>query len=90
MKNKIQRPAFEKLQEKMGELNGFAEERISGHKTIFAYCQQKSSVSEFNKLSNGVNQTGQKVQFAALVNQSAALIFANLQIIVMLVIGVTY
>ncbi len=84
---RVSGPAFEKLQDKMGELNGFAEERISGHKTMVAYRQQRSSVAEFNKLSNGVNQTGQKAQFAALVNQSAALIFANLQIIVLLVIG---
>lgn len=85
--SRISGPAFEHLQEQMANLNGFAEERISGQKTVIAYRQQESSTSQFNKLSQKVNETGQKAQFAALVNQPAALVFANLQIIILLLVG---
>ncbi|MCC7550747.1 MAG: ABC transporter ATP-binding protein/permease [Methanobacterium sp.] len=85
--SRISGPAFEHLQEQMAELNGFAEEHISGQKTVIAYRQQESTASLFDKLSQKVNLTGQKAQFAALVNQPAALVFANLQIIVLLLVG---
>jgi ATP-binding cassette subfamily B protein len=84
---RVSGPAFEHLQEKMAELNGFAEERISGQKTVIAYQQERASIEKFKKLSLTANQVGQKAQFASLVNQPAALILSVLQIIILLLIG---
>ena len=43
------RPLFRKRSEKLGELNGYAEEIISGHRTIKAYHQEKTMEDRFNQ-----------------------------------------
>ncbi len=42
------RPLFRKRSEKLGELNGFAEEMISGQKTIKAYHREKVMIDRFD------------------------------------------
>ncbi len=42
------RPLFRKRSAKLGELNGFAEEMLSGHRTIKAYHREAYMVSEFD------------------------------------------
>lgn len=42
------RPLFRKRSEKLGELNGYAEEIISGHKTIKAYHREETMEGRFN------------------------------------------
>ena len=84
---RVSGPAFEHLQEQMAELNGFAEERLSGQKTVIAYGQEENSSSIFRNLSKNAMNVGLKAQFTALVNQPAALIFSNLQIIVLMAVG---
>lgn len=42
------RPLFRKRSEKLGELNGFAEEMISGQKTIKAYHREEVMISRFD------------------------------------------
>ena len=39
---RVVRPLFSKRSRKLGELNGFVEEMLSGHKTIKAYGQEKT------------------------------------------------
>ncbi|PKL60653.1 MAG: hypothetical protein CVV33_01580, partial [Methanomicrobiales archaeon HGW-Methanomicrobiales-4] len=55
---KISGPAFEKMQEQLGELNGYAEERLAGQKVTIAYRQQKTSVAGFSVLSEKVARIG--------------------------------
>jgi ATP-binding cassette subfamily B protein len=43
----ITRPMFRKRSAKMGELNGFTEEMISGLKTLKAYHQEKNTIDKF-------------------------------------------
>ncbi len=43
----ITRPLFRKRSAKMGELNGFAEEMVSGLKTLKAYHQEKNTIDKF-------------------------------------------
>ena len=43
------RPLFHKRSEKLGELNGFTEEIISGHKTTKAYHQEATMQSRFDQ-----------------------------------------
>jgi ATP-binding cassette subfamily B protein len=45
----VVRPLFHKRSMKLGELNGFAEEMLSGHKTIKAYGQEETIVSRFDE-----------------------------------------
>ena len=42
------RPLFRKRSAKLGELNGFAEEMLSGHRTIKAYHREAHMVEEFD------------------------------------------
>jgi len=42
------RPLFRKRSAKLGELNGFAEEMLSGHRTIKAYHREAYMVNEFD------------------------------------------
>lgn len=43
------RPLFRKRSAKLGELNGYTEEIISGQKTIKAYHQEETMISRFNQ-----------------------------------------
>ena len=43
------RPLFRKRSAKLGELNGFVEEMLSGQKTIHAYGQEQAVQERFNK-----------------------------------------
>jgi ATP-binding cassette subfamily B protein len=84
---RISGPAFEKMQEELGELNGYAEEHLAGQKVTIAYRQQGRIAEGFSSLSKHVAQTGGKAEFVALVSMPAATIMANLQMILLLVIG---
>ena len=84
---RISGSAFELLQKQMAELNGYAEERISGQKTVVASNQQLSFMEEFEKLSQKVDVSGEKAQLYSLANTAVALIFSNLQNIIIFVVG---
>lgn len=43
------RPLFRLRSKKLGELNGFVEEMISGQKTLKAYHQEKNTITKFDK-----------------------------------------
>ena len=43
------RPLFRKRSAKLGELNGFVEEMISGQKTLRAYGQEKNTIKKLDK-----------------------------------------
>ena len=47
-RSKRVRPLFRKRSEKLGELNGYAEEMLSGTKTIRAYNREKEILSRFD------------------------------------------
>ncbi|MFH0966263.1 MAG: ABC transporter ATP-binding protein [Methanobacteriota archaeon] len=84
---KISGPAFEKMQEQLGELNGYAEERLAGQKVTIAYRQQNNSATGFSVISEKVARIGFKAEFVALVSMPAATIMANLQTILLLIVG---
>jgi ATP-binding cassette subfamily B protein len=84
---KISGPAFDHLQEQMGELSGYAEERLAGQKVTIAYSQQQSTASGFSVLSDRVANIGGKAEFVALVSMPVATIMSNLQTILLLIVG---
>ena len=50
-RSKVVRPLFRKRAKKYGELNGFAEEMLTGSRTISAYGMQKTVSERFNKIN---------------------------------------
>ena len=51
-RSKVVRPLFRKRAKKYGELNGFAEEMLTGSRTISAYGRQEVISDRFNKINN--------------------------------------
>jgi len=80
-------PAFVLLQEKTGDLNGFAEEWISGAKTVIACRQQDAASRRFSGMSKKVADIGEKAQFSALISQQVSTIFTTVVIVTLLILG---
>ena len=51
-RSKVVRPLFSKRAKKYGELNGFAEEMLTGSRTISAYGMQDAISGRFNKIND--------------------------------------
>ena len=51
-RSKVVRPLFRKRAKKYGELNGFAEEMLTGSRTIAAYGREEVISSRFNKIND--------------------------------------
>ena len=80
-------PAFVLLQGRTGDLNGFAEEWISGAKTVIACRQGDAASRRFSVLSRKVADIGEKAQFSALISQQVSNIFTTIVIVALLLIG---
>ncbi|MBO7250927.1 MAG: ABC transporter ATP-binding protein, partial [Clostridia bacterium] len=50
-RSRVVRPLYRKRAKKYGELNGFAEEMLTGSRTISAYGRQEEISSRFNKIN---------------------------------------
>lgn len=84
---RISGPAFELMQERLGDLNGYAEEWLAGQKVTLAFGQQKTSAEGFSTRSQSVARVGAKAQFVALISMPVSMIMANLQMILLLIAG---
>ncbi len=51
-KTKKIRPLFKRRSVKLGELNGYAEEILSGHRTIKAYRREKTMIERFDRYND--------------------------------------
>ena len=74
-RSKTVRPLFRKRAKKYGELNGFAEEMLTGSRTISAYGRQKVISSRFNKINDEAMDAFYKAE------HSAALLFPTINLI---------
>lgn len=54
----VQRRAFRKRSDTLGELDGYAQERISGCRTITAYGAEEPVCAEFNEISDRLAKAG--------------------------------
>ncbi|ASK61919.1 ABC transporter [Virgibacillus phasianinus] len=78
---------FLRQRKTLGQLNGHVEEMFSGHKVVKAYNREDQSIADFNKLNEGLYQTGWKAQFISSVI-SPLLKFVNNSVYVLIcVIG---
>jgi len=77
--------SFDKLQESLGELNGFIQEDYSGFEVIKLYGQEAQSVKEFEKVINKVTKNGFWGGFlSSLINPLSGLVTYGAYIIVVL------
>ena len=80
-------PAFAKMQENMGDLSGFQEETISGHKVIISNRQQDWATEANEKLAASVFDVGSKAYFTSLLQMPLTSALTVLQIVIVLVVG---
>ena len=81
------RPLFKMRSRKLGELNGFAEEMLSGQKTIRAYSREGVIVSRFDERNNDAVEAYYKAEFhGAMIGPSVNFI-NNLSIALVTVCG---
>ena len=62
-RSKTVRPLFRKRAKKYGELNGFAEEMLTGSRTISAYGRQEEISSRFNKINDEAMEAFYKAEY---------------------------
>lgn len=74
-RSKKVRPLFSKRAKKYGELNGFAEEMLTGSRTISAYGRQKIMSSRFNKINDEAMEAFYNAEY------NAALLFPTINFI---------
>ena len=66
---------FKSQADRVGELNGYVEEMISGQKTVKAFSHEEDSVNNFKKINSELYKVGIKAQFfGALANPSTRLV----------------
>ncbi len=74
-RSKVVRPLFGKRAKKYGELNGFAEEMLTGSRTISAYGTEDVISSRFNKINDEAMNAFYNAEF------SGALLFPTINLI---------
>ena len=74
-RSKVVRPLFRLRAKKYGELNGFAEEMLTGSRTISAYGRQEVISSRFNKINDEAMDAFYKAEY------HAALLFPTINLI---------
>lgn len=66
---------FKKQARLLGQLNGYAEEMIEGHKVVRAFRYEEASNAQFHEINSELYQTGVKSQFiSSLSNPSTRLV----------------
>ena len=60
--SRLMRKFFKKQQALLGELNGHAEETITGYKTVAAYSHEDEAIEKFYKISTDLRKVGIKSQ----------------------------
>ena len=74
-RSKIVRPRFRARAKKYGELNGFAEEMLTGSRTISAYGREDEISSRFNKINDEAMEAFYKAEY------QGALLFPTINLI---------
>ena len=74
-RSKVVRPLFSKRAKKYGQLNGFAEEMLTGSRTISAYGTQEVISGRFNKINDEAMDAFYKAEY------NGALLFPTINLI---------
>lgn len=84
---KISVPAFAKMQEELGELSGFQEETIAGHKVIIGNRRQSWAGEANERLAAAAFKTAAKANFATIMQTPLTVALTIVQTVVVLIVG---
>ncbi len=84
---RIASPAFAKLQENLGEISGFQEETLSGHKVIISKRRQAWAQEQHEAQAADVYEVGSKAFFASLMQYPLTQTLSIFQNVFILVVG---
>lgn len=86
-RSKKVRPLFSKRAKKYGELNGFAEEMLTGSRTISAYGRQEVISSRFNKINDEAMDAFYNAEYNAALLFPAINLINNISLTLVAVMG---
>ena len=86
-RSKVVRPLYRKRSKKYGELNGFAEEMLTGSRTISAYGRQDEISSRFNKINNEAMDAYYRADYHGALLYPAINLINNISLTLVAVIG---
>lgn len=72
---------------KLGELNGYAEEMITGNKTIKAYCREKETVKSFDEYNERATSAAYKAEYYGSITGPGVNFVNNLSLSLICVFG---
>jgi len=84
---KIASPAFEKLQENLGDLSGFQEESLAGYKVIISKERQPWARKEHEMQAVNVYRVGTRAFFASLMQFPLTQSLSLIQNVMVMVVG---
>lgn len=82
------RPLFRARSQKLGEMNGFVEETLSGHKTIKAYRREAVEAGRFDEKNESATQANYQADFMASSTGPSVSFINNLSLALISVFGV--
>ena len=86
-RSRIVRPLFRKRAKKYGELNGFAEEMLTGSRTIAAYGRQGVISNRFNRINDEAMDAFYKAEYQGALLFPTINLINNLSLTLVAIIG---
>jgi ATP-binding cassette subfamily B protein len=80
-------PAFARLQERVGALNGLLEESITGDRTIKAYHVEESAAARVEAISEEVMREGSRANFLAATGLPMSQMLGNIDVALVALVG---
>ena len=84
---KITRPLFRRRSAALGELNGYIEEMIAGHKTIKTYGREANVIDEFNEKNEMATEAYRKAEANGAMAGPAVMFVNNLSLALVNIFG---
>jgi ATP-binding cassette subfamily B protein len=84
---RIATPAFAKLQEELGEMSGFQEETLAGHKVLIASRRNDWAADANEAYAQRVFDVGSHAFFSSLLQTPVTMTSATMMIVAVLVVG---
>ena len=81
------RPLFKKRSAKLGEMNGFVEEMLSGQKTTRAYFRQKTVIDKFSVKNDEAVEAYTKSEYYGTINGPGVNLINNLSLALISIFG---
>ena len=81
------RPLFRKRSAKLGQLNGFVEEMLSGQKTIRAYGRENAVLEQFDKKNNDAVEAYTKAEAHGTITGPSVMFINNLSLALVCTFG---